>query len=68
MIRIGGGGGNTPPPQVSPLAISIQAYNYLHETATFDIRMSFLDNSGTKSNMTERAPKIERRSSVYSKQ
>ena len=41
-------------------AISIQAYNYLYETASFDIRMSFLDNSGTKSHMTERVPKIER--------
>jgi hypothetical protein len=27
---------------------------------TFDIRMSFLDNGGTKSRMTERVPKTER--------
>ena len=32
------------------------------------ICMSFLDNSGTKSHMTERVPKIECCSSVYSKQ
>ena len=61
MIRIWGvSPPHAPPPKVSPLAISIQAYNYLYETASFDIRMSFLDNSGTKSHMTERVPKIER--------
>ena len=51
-------------------AISIQAYNYIFmiATATFDIRMSFLDNSGTKSHMAERVPEIEHCSSVYSKQ
>jgi hypothetical protein len=47
----------------------IQLYlAYMIATATFDIRMSFLDNSGTKSHMAERVPEIEHCSSVYSKQ